>query len=246
MTLTPIAGTPTTQPQNVSNIKPRDAATLIVLRRDGDEPRVLMGRRHENHKFMPGKYVFPGGRVDYADSRIHPVSDLTSQVSERLQMRVSGAATAARARALALAAIRETFEETGLALGEPVATGKARSRSTAWQAFFDTGVRPRLNPLHFIARAITPPRRVRRYDTRFFLTVQEDWDHTSFDITPSRELTEVHWVSFAQAEMLDLPRVTRFVLNDLDQRLKHSNSLSFNRKIPFFRYHRSEWLHDQL
>ncbi|HUF44051.1 MAG TPA: NUDIX hydrolase, partial [Aestuariivirgaceae bacterium] len=47
-------------------IRPRDAATLIILRRDGAKTRVLMGKRHSDHAFMPGKYVFPGGRVDAA------------------------------------------------------------------------------------------------------------------------------------------------------------------------------------
>ena len=51
-------------------IRPRDAATLILLDRKGDEVLVLMGRRHAGHAFMPGKFVFPGGRTDPADSRI--------------------------------------------------------------------------------------------------------------------------------------------------------------------------------
>jgi len=246
MSTLPIAASPTTQPQAVDNVRPRDAATLIVLRRDGDQPCVLMGRRHDNHKFMPGKYVFPGGRVDYADSRIKPGSELSAPVSNKLQQRMRGTATAARARALALAALRETFEETSLALGDPLGKEKANSKSPAWQAFFDAGVRPRLGPLQFVARAITPPRRVRRYDTRFFLTLQEDWDRLSFDIAPSSELTEVHWVTFQQAQTLDLPRVTSFVLKDLEQRLNRSNKLSFGQKVPFFRYHGNSWLHDHL
>ena len=51
-------------------MRPRDAATLILLDRKGDEVLVLMGRRHAGHAFMPGKFVFPGGRTDPADSRI--------------------------------------------------------------------------------------------------------------------------------------------------------------------------------
>jgi len=45
-------------------------------------PRVLMGQRHANHKFMPNKFVFPGGRVDPADSRIRPVEDLRAEVAQ--------------------------------------------------------------------------------------------------------------------------------------------------------------------
>ena len=44
------------------NITPKDASTLILLDRSGAEPKVLMGKRHDRHVFMPGAYVFPGGR----------------------------------------------------------------------------------------------------------------------------------------------------------------------------------------
>ncbi|MGB8186236.1 MAG: NUDIX hydrolase, partial [Pseudolabrys sp.] len=40
--------------------EPRDAATLMLIDRSGPAPRVLLGRRHAGHKFMPGKFVFPG------------------------------------------------------------------------------------------------------------------------------------------------------------------------------------------
>ena len=55
-------------------LRPRDAATLILLDKSGGETKVLMGRRHARHAFMPGKFVFPGGRTDPADSRI-PVAE---------------------------------------------------------------------------------------------------------------------------------------------------------------------------
>ena len=57
-------------------LRPRDAATLILLDRVGGDIRVLMGRRHARHAFMPGKFVFPGGRTDPADSRIPVAEDL--------------------------------------------------------------------------------------------------------------------------------------------------------------------------
>ena len=102
-------------------VRPRDASTLIIVRRDGSAPRVLMGQRHADHKFMPNKFVFPGGRVDPADSRIVPIVDLRAAVARRLMARMRGTPTERRARALAMAAIRETFEETGLVIGRPVA-----------------------------------------------------------------------------------------------------------------------------
>ena len=51
-------------------IRPRDAATLILVDRSGRVPKVLLGKRHLRHKFMPGKFVFPGGGVDPTDKRM--------------------------------------------------------------------------------------------------------------------------------------------------------------------------------
>ena len=45
-------------------VRPKDAATLILIDRSGKVPKVLLGKRHHGHKFMPGKFVFPGGGVD--------------------------------------------------------------------------------------------------------------------------------------------------------------------------------------
>src|SRR5271170_8366073 len=101
-------------PRTGRAVRPRDAATLIVLRRDGPKPRVLMGRRHGGHDFMPDKWVFPGGRIDPSDFRAPVASELRPNVAARLNK----TAPPKRARALALAAIRETFEECGLLLGK--------------------------------------------------------------------------------------------------------------------------------
>ncbi|MEA3024010.1 MAG: hypothetical protein QOK01_2862, partial [Alphaproteobacteria bacterium] len=50
-------------------MRPRDAATMIIIDRATPAPQVLLGRRHRGHKFMPGKFVFPGGRVEPIDRR---------------------------------------------------------------------------------------------------------------------------------------------------------------------------------
>src|SRR4051812_30230058 len=97
-------------------IRPRDAATLILLDREGDEILVLMGRRHAGHAFMPGKFVFPGGRTDSADSRIAVATPLLPEEEARLTAGV-GRISPSRARAIALSAIRETYEEAGLLIG---------------------------------------------------------------------------------------------------------------------------------
>ena len=65
-------------------LRPRDAATLILLDRKDKEVLVLMGRRHAGHTFMPGKFVFPGGRTDPSDSRIPVAAPLHWEEEARL------------------------------------------------------------------------------------------------------------------------------------------------------------------
>ena len=197
-------------------VRPRDAATLIIVRRDGAQPRVLMGKRAATHKFMPNKFVFPGGKVDRADARIRPPLDLHPDVLRRL----SADCSESRARALALAAIRETYEEAGLIIGERESV-TIRSRSPQWADFLKHGINPRLDGLHLVARAITPPYRNRRFDARFFMV---DAEHIQGDIHErpegSGELLDLHWIELGEARFIEqLPHITRTVLNALEQRL---------------------------
>jgi 8-oxo-dGTP pyrophosphatase MutT (NUDIX family) len=126
-----------------------------------------MGKRHHGHKFMPGKFVFPGGRIEPDDRRMPAANDLAPRVAAALEARVV-AARAGRGRALAMTAIRETFEETGLLLGRRGEAPPKGPSEGAWKAFFERGVLPDLGPMHLVGRAITPPRRPKRFDTRFF------------------------------------------------------------------------------
>ena len=96
-------------------VKPRHAATLIIVRRDAKKPRLLMGRRNRGHAFMPDKWVFPGGRINRGDFTAPSATELSPEVETRLAM-TARHASPRLPRALALAAIRETFEEAGLLL----------------------------------------------------------------------------------------------------------------------------------
>lgn len=200
-------------------VKPRDAATLIIVRRDGKLPRILMGQRAAGHKFMPNKFVFPGGKVDVGDHRLRPPHDLHPAVMARL----ARGSSETRARALAMAAIRETYEETGLVLGEPD-TPTLRTRSPHWQSFLQFDVNPRLDRLHLIARAITPPYRSRRFDARFFMA---DADLIQGDVHEapqgSGELLRLHWVSLPDTRELALPGITRAVLEEVQRRLEQGH-----------------------
>jgi 8-oxo-dGTP pyrophosphatase MutT (NUDIX family) len=172
--------------------RPRDAATLILTRGAGAGAALLMGRRHEGHRFMPGQWVFPGGRVDRGDAYIRPASPLRPEIARRLAIGCS----ARRADAVALASIRETFEETGLRVGRRVAGDLPRAPSAAWAAFLETGIVPALDMLDYVARAITPPYRPMRFHARFFMA---DAAHALGEAMPSAELVELKWVPIEEA-----------------------------------------------
>jgi len=203
-------------------LRPRDAATLIVVDRSGSAPRVLMGKRHEGHKFMPGMFVFPGGRAERSDAAIPVASELLPTIETALMARCPRA-TAARARRLALAAIRETFEETGLVIGLPGAAGAngaGTSGQGPWADFLSTGYLPDLASIRFLARAITPPGRTKRFDTRFFVVEADAIRHKAGDVVgPDSELTELAWLSIEESEKLPLPVITRVILGELQAAL---------------------------
>ena len=98
--------------------RPRDAATLVIIDTSTGVPRVLMGRRRTDQVFLPNKFVFPGGGVDSADRGVSCASELRTSEATKLLLAMRPEPSAAKARALALAAIRETFEEAGLLVGE--------------------------------------------------------------------------------------------------------------------------------
>ena len=79
--------------------RPKDAATLILVDRSGAIPKVLVGRRHDKVVFMPGKFVFPGGRVDKADYRV-PVAASIPQELEANLLKGSPKITVSRAKSL--------------------------------------------------------------------------------------------------------------------------------------------------
>ncbi|WP_274630664.1 NUDIX hydrolase [Arvimicrobium flavum] len=212
-------------------LKPRDAATLILLDRCGNDVLVLMGRRHARHAFMPGKFVFPGGRTDAADSRV-PVATALHAAEEA---RIAGGgvrATATRARAIALSAIRETYEEAGLLIGR---RGPFSGQNAGWQGFVEHGVTPSLEGLRFIARAITPPGRVRRFDTRFLAAWRSEVAVALPDGGPTDELEELVWLPIAEAKKLDLPTITSSILDDLMLRFDQDPQLSPGGAAPFYR-----------
>jgi 8-oxo-dGTP pyrophosphatase MutT (NUDIX family) len=235
--------TRTIRDQSSPNLRPRDSATLILIDRSASVPKVLLGRRHERHRFLPGKFVFPGGRVEIRDRHMPVAAPLHRRDSERLMQRIKHPSLA-KAAAFALAAIRETYEETGLMLGVP-ASDPVSAPAEAWLPFAKAGIVPDLSVVHFIGRAITPPNRPRRFDSRFFaadfaaVTRRDD----GF-VGADAELVETVWMPIAEARKLDIPGITAIVLEELQDRI--SSGMSHDQPAPLYRMLHKKFLREIL
>ena len=167
-------------------VRAKHAASLIVVRHENDEPHMLMGMRGAKHRFMPNRLVFPGGRVDPADLTAPFATPLSRSTETALRKKTN----AKLAFGLAAAAARELLEETGLSLGMP----------------------PRLDVLHYLARAVTPPGLPIRFNARF-LVVEERY--VSGDIGGDGELDGLRFYGMNEALALELALPTRRVLERL-------------------------------
>ena len=215
--------------------RPKDAATLVLVRRAPNDFEVLMGQRHGGHVFLPDQWVFPGGRVDPADALVPAAGDLRADVTARL----TRACTAGRARALALAAIRETFEETGLRLGRPASTD-GRDVPAAWQEFFAGGLAPAVDTLDYIARAVTGTNRPRRFNARFFLA---DASAASGEPQASGEFVEVRWIRMQDARSMPLPNITTLILELVEGLVTQPPAADPARPVPVYRMLRGKrWI----
>jgi 8-oxo-dGTP pyrophosphatase MutT (NUDIX family) len=139
---------------------------------------------------------------------------------------VSSAMKPARARALALAALRELREETGIV---PIG---------------DSG--PDLGQLRYVARAITPPGNVRRYDTRFFLAFCQE---TVFDLThfgDTDELEDLQWLDIATISSLKLARITQTVLEDVRDLMNANPSVPFGSPVTFYSMRHGRFVQSRL
>ena len=141
-------------------VRPRDAASLILLRGKGRDLELLAGRRPGHVKFMPGVWVFPGGAIDPEDRKPWRVETGGAHLPPRL-------ARSARA------ALRETWEEVGVLVGRrtgspPPAAEDLHRLSPIEAAYAERGVGAAIDILTYIGRAITPTPVFRRFNTPFF------------------------------------------------------------------------------
>ncbi len=191
-------------------VRPRSAASLIVVRKAAGEAQVLLGRRVSRHRFLPNVFVFPGGRLDADDHLTEPLRPLPDATLQAMRH-----ATADVARALAVAAVRETYEETGLAFGE-----------VRGERF-----RPDLGGLGYFARAITPSTSPIRFHARFFIMNAEA---ATGALGGSGELADLDWYPLDRALKLPLADVTEFILGEVRDR--HVPGIDDGR-TAFFGYH---------
>ncbi|MDP2740815.1 MAG: NUDIX hydrolase [Pseudorhodobacter sp.] len=203
----------------------RAAAAVILLRGKGEDAAVLMGQRGHAAAFMPSKFVFPGGAVEAGDAGVALRRSLSARCAARL-----AAPGGPAPQALAVAAIRELFEETGLALGESAVWPGLVPEG--WREFAGRGLCPDAAGLQFVFRAITPPGRSRRFDARFFLAdatgVAGDIDDFS---AASDELSHLHWIALDRVRTLDLPFITEVVLAEVRALLRVGTVAA---GVPFF------------
>jgi 8-oxo-dGTP pyrophosphatase MutT (NUDIX family) len=210
---------------HVAGVRPQDAASLILIDRSHGYCQILVGRRGSGHVFMPDVYVFPGGRRDPRDHALPFASDLHPLVLAKLLAGAPAGTSAARARALALAALRELTEETGI--GFP-------------------GGAAELAKLRYVARAITPPGHIRRYDTRFFLAFADETDLDLAALQDSAELQDLQWLDIRAVSGLKLPRITETVLEEVKTLLATDPSLPFGTAVSFYSMRHGRFVRSRL
>jgi 8-oxo-dGTP pyrophosphatase MutT (NUDIX family) len=178
-------------------VRPRDAASLILLRGEGRDVELLVGRRPRHVRFMPGVWVFPGGALDREDGGHWGVETGEQSLPPRLLR-------------CARAALRETWEETGVLFGRKATLAPTTTLKTAIAAAYaDAGVAATIDLLSYVGRAITPARVFRRFNTRFFLG---DGDAAVGNPQSSDELEDVCWHPIGRHALDPFRDVSQFML----------------------------------
>ena len=191
------ADSPASGKGHAAIVRPRDAASLILLRGEGSRLEVLAGRRPLNVKFMPGVYVFPGGAIDPPDRIAWSVETGAEALGPKLKRS-------------ARAALRETWEESGVLIGRAGRSPPAApARTLIEQAYLERGLVAAMDLLTYVGRAITPSHSFRRFNTRFFLG---DGNDVHGKPVASEELEDVGWHPVEHEAFASFRDVTRFML----------------------------------
>ncbi|TNE37419.1 MAG: NUDIX domain-containing protein [Alphaproteobacteria bacterium] len=212
-------------------VRPRDAASLVPLRQNKGTLEVLMGRRPPRSVFIPDAFVFPGGKLDAHDFAVSPSRELRPEVAQVTS--ATRRCTPGRARALANAAIRETFEETGLMLARSGNPGRGLDK--AWEPFAQQSLAPDHSALVLLGRAITPPVSPMRFHARFFAVLDAAWTGC---LTPNPELLEIDWRPLDEARKLPMIDVTEWMLSRVQEIVDKDspNGLTAQGSAPLLSY----------
>ena len=177
-------------------VRPRDAASLILLRGEGRDLELLAGRRPGHVKFMPGVYVFPGGAIDREDNR-------------RWRVETGGEHLPPRLLRSARAALRETWEEVGVLVGRAGPVPATSGLAPIEAAYAEHGVLAAIGALTYVGRAITPTPVFRRFNTRFFVA---DGGDVFGEPVSTEELEDVGWHPIGRRPLAPFRDVTQFML----------------------------------
>ena len=210
----------------------RDAATIVLWRNGPEGPEVVMGQRGAAAAFMPNKFVFPGGAVDREDAAVPLAAPINQACARRLADHLRPEATIlAPQTTLAVTAIRELWEETGLKLARP-APWPGATPASDWAPLADEGLLPDASGLRFVFRAITPPGRPRRFDARFFLADVSGIVGDADDFSGAQdELAALQWIPVRKVRSFDLPFITEVVMAEISHLSEHGETAG---GVPFF------------
>jgi 8-oxo-dGTP pyrophosphatase MutT (NUDIX family) len=215
---------------------PRDAASVILVRRSGESEQALLIRRHASLGFAGGTWVFPGGKFEPSDASAETLRKLG--LSNVAAHGAGEPAAHAKSLGLIVSACRETFEETGIVLArrpngefcdakladalQPFRADISRDPALFASLLMDNGLK--LDPARLIrwSHWITPSIVPKRFDTRFFVALMPPGQIVRCD---TAEATELLWfdlcVSDGQPQEALIPAPpTRFSLTDLALNLR--------------------------
>ncbi len=219
--------------------KPRDATSVIIIKKNKSNCYVLMGRRPITSRFMPGVYVFPGGAVDKED---YKVSDL---IGSKISISRSKLKTRSirQSNALLFSAIRETAEETGLYLGIKTKTAIKfnNNEKDFWSEVLNKKYfSPNIDGLTFFGRAITPSFLKTRYHARFFIALHENFFGK---IETNGELEDLNWINIKETDAINMADVTDFMIKQILRINGNIKKMSKKFSYPMFTWrNKKRWV----
>ena len=225
---------------NYKPTKPKDASTLIIIRKNKNKTFVLMGQRPMQSRFMPGVYVFPGGVTEKEDLQAYKFFKL--KPNKKVNKKAMKSYSNSHCQSLLLTAIRETAEETGLYLAEDDRSSSEPfiNSESSWNHFTEKSYIPSIHKLLFFGRAITPSKLKIRFHARFFLAFYEDFIG---NMKANRELENLDWITLKEAKNKKIADVTEFMLDEIIKLNDNYSNLSNKKFFPMFTWRKNKrWI----